>query len=189
VSNTNASSPIETSAVGWQPPELPENCQDVTIIWGGNFFGIRIADLNKTHFEFAGNGDPFVLNVKSNRFYVGFDMTNKDVGLVKVRGNTSSPQLPQAWDMNMNSNALEIVTGKSVPIFQLFYRRPDEVAINGVFQLGGRFWFASEKELEWFGCSNQVIGDNMLKQFEEQTSRNKPIFKYPAWRYPGEYAD
>jgi hypothetical protein len=171
----------------WLPPELPTNCIDVTMIWGGNFFGDYVSKARNTNLPIDYNGvAPFSVRVENNRLYVDCNFFTQDYGFIKIRGNSISPQLPQRWDMNMSSNALEIVDENMAPVFQLFYKRPDEVAINGVFQIGGMVWFASDKHLEYFGTNNVDYIKASQSNFKALTDRVRPIFKYPAWNHKGQ---
>ena len=182
--------PAESKPAGWMPPELPENCQDVTLIWGGNFFGDYVSKARNTNLPINIQGvTPFSIRVENNRLYIDCNFFTQDYGFIQIRRDSISPQLPQKWDMNTSSNALEIVNENGTPVFQLFYRRPDEVAINGVFQIGGMVWFASDKTLEHFGTNNDDFIKASRTNFKELTDRTHPIFKYPAWNHKGQMVE
>jgi hypothetical protein len=68
--------------------------------------------------------------------------------------------MPPNWDLNKSKSALEVVDQNTNPILQLYYKTPSHIVINGDFPQMG--FSAKPKRL---------------------------IFKYPAWRHPGEYAD
>ncbi len=111
-----------------------------------------------------------------------------DSETIEVRGGQFSAKLPPKWDMNFNSNALEIVTENNNPIYQVYYRRPDQVIVNGIFARGGFLIAATTNGFEWWtGESNVVSNLNDFYSGLKQTGL-KPIFKYPAFSHHGEYA-
>ena len=92
---------------------------------------------------------------------------------VKIYGGSGFPPIeikknklsnkPKDWDFNSNEKAMEIVNGNGVPIYQFFYKKPSHIVMNGVFPYPG-------------GLTLLPI-----------TFKLKRIFKYPSWKYPGEY--
>ena len=82
---------------------------------------------------------------------------------------------PTGWDFNSNKKALEIVNDKSVPIYQFYYKASSHIVVNGVFPFPGGLILANE--------SGAILNPSLPTQF-----RLNPIFKYPAWKYPGEYS-
>jgi len=91
--------------------------------------------------------------------------------------------------MNCNSNALEIVTETGNPIYQVFYRRPDEAVVSGIFVYGRKAVVATDR-----GMISVPVNLQVAKAIEEFYDGSKSlgltrIFKYPAWKYPGVFAD
>lgn len=85
------------------------------------------------------------------------------------------------WDRNHNENALEVVDGNGTPFFQMIRATPDHLIINGIFQMpSGSIIYASDQGI-WPPRSP--------KQGTPPGFRLVPIFKYPSWKYSGEYAD
>ena len=41
---------------------------------------------------------------------------------------------PPNWDFNSNDKAIEVVNESGGPIFQLYYKTPSHIVINGIFQ-------------------------------------------------------
>lgn len=122
-------------------------------------------------------------------------------------------QIPPKWDRNYSSNAFEVVREDGMPVLQVFYKRSNEVQVNGIF-------IVNEYEIyESFGSTPLLISPRIrvtysnaepqefnIKEFEKQFTNasiivdtnaaygtkftdQKPIFKYPAWKYPGQYAN
>ncbi len=81
------------------------------------------------------------------------------------------------WDWNYTANALEVVNAKAIPIFQMIRKSPYKILINGIISTPYGLIVASDKGCEMF--DRQIPSDFFLQ----------PIFKYPAWKYPGKYAD
>ncbi len=93
---------------------------------------------------------------------------------MEVTNNEVNVSLP-GWDWNYSANALEIVNEMKVPIFQWIRKGPMRIEVNGIFYAQGMLVVVSEKGM--------FTGKIPLGVIE------KPIFKYPAWKYPGKYAD
>lgn len=68
---------------------------------------------------------------------------------------------PPNWDFNSNEKALEVVNEEQFPVYQYIYKTSSHIIINGTFSLP----------------NNGVLSSNELSR----------IFKYPSWKYPGEY--
>lgn len=82
---------------------------------------------------------------------------------------------PSDWDFNSNEKALEIVNENQIPIYQFYYKTPSHIVVNGLFPFPGGFIVA--------GPDGAVLNPTVPVQF-----RLRPIFKYPSWKHPGEYA-
>jgi hypothetical protein len=79
-------------------------------------------------------------------------------------------------DRNSSKDEFEVINSDGLVIFQLIRRSPSEVVINGVFKIAGgkSYLLAGPKgALE----TNVVRYDYVPK----------PLFKYPSWRFPGQY--
>ena len=88
-------------------------------------------------------------------------------------------------DRNFSKNALEIVASNGDPVFQVIRENASHITVYGIFwpnivNSSGlqTVWCFDNKHQLWFGRT-QCPADFKLK----------PIFKYPAWKYPGQYAD
>jgi hypothetical protein len=82
---------------------------------------------------------------------------------------------------NYNNLALEIADDNGVPLFQLIYESKSQFRINGVFAAG---WLNGKEMTLWAWSDGTFVGTDLPKDFVL-----KPIFKYPSWKYLGQYAD
>jgi hypothetical protein len=128
--------------------------------------------------------------VENRRIYVNATIYSGWRGhLIRVERNLLAPNallnLP-GWDYNSNERALEIVNDKTEPIFQLIFDEPSRIRINGVFPVGAQE-VAVMDDTRPFSAPNFVqipssfVSSGLLKV------DSKRIFKYPAWRHPGEF--
>lgn len=184
---TNGPPPTNTTAA-WTPPELPPNCTNVYLSYGGNSSEMTPEEIKKAHFININGFEPFKWRVDSNRFYVDVDIPYED-RIINLRGGKSSSQLPPMWDMNFTSNALEIVTISNNPIYQVYYRRPDEIALGGVFAKGGMMVAFTSKGMEWWSGTNNVRSNLNAFYSGQKPTGLAPIFKYPSFKHKGEYSD
>ena len=174
--------PRSPTNLTWRPQELPEECKGAWISVGGAYTSFPVSWLKDfpeklAVIVFPGDVKPIRPYIKDNRLYVDVDIPAPLVGLIKVRGDKVS-QIPPLWDMNHNSNAVEIVNESSTPIYQVFYKQPDHVRVLGIFTGGGMVASFGEGR---FSTERTDATPSWLGL--------KPIFKYPAWQHPGEYAD
>jgi len=113
--------------------------------------------------------------------YIENDILYADV---KIYGGSALPPIeikrnrlfnkPEDWDFNSNETAMEIVDQNKSSIYQFFYKKPSYIVMNGIFPYPGGFILANEN-----GALQSPILTNTFKL--------KRIFKYPSWKYPGEY--
>ncbi len=83
---------------------------------------------------------------------------------------------PPEWDFNSNAKALEIVNDKGIPVYQFYYKTPSHIVMNGISPFPGGLILANE--------SGAALNPFLPAQF-----KLKPMFKYPSWKYPGEYSE
>jgi hypothetical protein len=100
---------------------------------------------------------------------------------IEVKGNDFSVR-PLGWDRNSNANAFEVVNDKQQPVFQLIRASPKHIVVNGIFLLpDGKLIIANYP---------RAITGVRPEQFALFANvAPAAIFKYPAWKYPGKYAD
>lgn len=84
---------------------------------------------------------------------------------------------------NYNNVALEIADDEGVPLFQVIQESPNQLRINGVFLLGISPQTGTLIRL-WAWDKYAETSPDQPKNFTL-----KPIFKYPSWKYLGQYAE
>jgi len=110
----------------------------------------------------VGNHRPLSVYIEDNVFYVDATITDgTGSDTVKIHKNVIDIKPPQ-WDRNFSQNAIEVVDANQHPIFQMIRKRANVIQIAGLFATSGAVFDASP---------------------------TKTLFKYPAWKYPGQYAD
>jgi hypothetical protein len=161
-----------------EEPTFSEETNDVSISFGNaGTFSTPISSLKEKPFvPINFNGfKPVKLYYLENNLYAD----------VKIYGGSGLPAIqikknklinkPQKWDFNSNKKALEIVNEKQIPMYQYIYKTSSHIILNGIFPLpGGGVIFASE--------GGSITNPSPSKMFSL-----KPIFKYPSWKYPGQY--
>jgi len=122
-----------------------------------------------------GHDVPFLVYVKNRRLYVDTTVVGLDGHpVVEIRGNRFAVGMTE-WDHNSSKQALEVVDADQNPVFQMIYRSPTHIKIDGIFPTSAGILWATP-----FGT--QLNPKPPLRPL-------KRIFKYPAWRYPGVLTD
>lgn len=162
-------------------PMFAENTENFTFSLGERGFSIGYSKkaLEKNHINTGfvfGDYHPVDLYIENGKLYAD----------VKIYGGSGLPPIeikknklfnkPQDWDFNSNEKAMEIVNDKGVPVYQFFYKKPSHIVMNGIFPYPGGLLLANE---------NGVTQNPLLTT---KFKLNK-IFKYPSWKYPGEYEE
>lgn len=138
-----------------------------------------LSDLEKKPrepFELRGY-KPFRMYVENGKLYVDVSVYGgANLPPVEIEHNKFTRRMSSQWDINSNTKALEVVNEDHFPVFQLFYKTPSHIVVNGVFPFPGGLFLANESGVE-------MISTAMLpRKFSL-----KRIFKYPSWKYPGQY--
>jgi hypothetical protein len=127
---------------------------------------LKTSQLEKNPFDgllSLGGRHPISIYVENKRFYVDAIITDgSGSGAVEIKKNVFDVK-PSAWDRNFAKNAIEVVDAHQRPIFQMIRKRSNLIQVAGLFSL-----------------PNGPVFD---------ARPNKALFKYPAWKYPGQYAD
>ena len=155
---------------------------------------------------------PILPYVRDNRLFVYVSMPFQNEKRIVSMSDDLDSVIPQTWDRNYSSNAFEVVNEDGRPVLQVFYKRPNDVQVNGVFVVNGYALFESFGAMPWLISPYVRVTQNQTTQeFEiadfQRTFTNiaismdtnaaygtkftdqKPIFKYPAWKYLGQYAE
>jgi len=153
----------------------------ITFKLGGLAAGYHLSLLGKQHMQpFYLNGYvPITVYSNGNALLFDFKMWNGPNGpSVEVINNSFTATVPRGWDKNSSANALEVVDDEGRPMFQMIRQTSTEVVINGVFPLpDGQVLIAGPSSGRITAPSNGV------------KLALSPFFKYPSWKYPGQFAE
>ena len=97
---------------------------------------------------------------------------------IEVKNNDFTVRVPMGWDRNSSANALEVVNANGAPVFQMIRKNATDIVVSGVFPTPSGFLLA--------GPEGAITG---AKPEQISNFHLKPLFKYPSWKYPGQYAD
>jgi len=159
-----------------------EKVEEVSFSFGSGMTDTETVDRlrREVYRPFNFNGfHPVRLHMKKDVFLFGFTIWGgKGKPPVEVKDNEFTVR-GLGYDRNSSANALEIINADGIPLFQMIRKTPTDVVVNGVFPIpsGGLILAGPEGLLT--GAGPDQLADFHLP----------PIFKYPSWRYPGEYAD
>jgi len=129
----------------------------------------------KAPFEF-GDYHPVWVYLENEKLFANCDFYDgPGLSPVEVRKNEFVVR-PANWDRNFSSTALEIVDSHENPVFQFIYKTPSHIVVNGIFPYPGRVVLANE--------NGMLIRPTVPANF-----RLRRIFKYPSWKYPGQYEE
>lgn len=154
--------------------ELPE---EITITFATNSATYKIDKLKKNKVTpFSIFDTKIYAFIENNVLYADAEIYGgKNKGPITIKKNTLS-LLPSGWDFNSTSRALEIVNENNVPIYQLIYKTPNHIEINGIFVTKGGLVLANEDGIQ-------------LNPPLPILHKLKRIFKYPSYQYQGEYIE
>jgi hypothetical protein len=169
----------------WQPPELPAGQESVWVKFGG-------AEVQYGVSELGGNQPPMpriVLPggilvtpyIKNNRLFVKVPTPFGDSENTTVQmNNEMDAKIPTNWDRNYDSTRFEIVDDSKLPVLQVEYNQPFEVAVYGIFVA------ANGAVSVAFGDDISGVAPNFpLPNIPER----KAWFKYPSTEHLGDRAD
>jgi hypothetical protein len=163
-----------------EAPSFHEKAGLIYLFLGNSSFTEPIEALRKREFrplEFNGHF-PFTLKLQGDVVLVSFKVQSPTGDFqIEVDDNNFTIAMPNC-DWNYTANALEVVNGRGVPIFQLIRKSQYAIIVNGIFPIPGGFIVAGGTT-GGFANVQKIPKDYYLE----------PIFKYPAWEHPGKYAD
>ncbi len=113
-------------------------------------------------------------------FKVNVELYNWKSGeLIEVISDTLY-NLPPRWDRNSNRVAYEIVNEDKLPIFQLIYKDPNTILINGLFATKDNIYIADNK-------TGRLISKDVFNQFFPRSIHYhvERLFQYPSLSHPG----
>ena len=168
----------KTEKVIFEQPRFSEDVNQVEVSLGTmsvTYERSRLEKGAKEPFDLGGY-KPVALYLEDGQFYADLIIYG-GAGLPPIRIQKDVVYgKPSAWDLNYSKTALEIVTEQHKPVYQFIYKSPSRIVINGLFPFPGGVMVATEQ-----GTNLNPIGGAMF-------SLNR-IFKYPSWKYRGQYQD
>lgn len=164
-----------------QHPRFREDANQITLSFGSN--GVHVI-YNVEQIKRHGPVRPFNL---SGFFPVTIYYTSGELYAdVTVYGGSALPPVeikknqfvvrPPNWDRNSSENAFEVVNENMQPVFQMIYTTPSHIVINGIFPFPGGLILASDAGM-------------MINPTPPAGFSLKRIFRYPSWKYPGQYEE
>ena len=166
------------SKVKVEEPTFRERIETVTFSLGGGglHVGYSLSALEKgpvEPFNFGGS-KPVRVYAENGKLYADVAVYGgPNRAPIEVKHNEFVVRPPN-WDRNSSHTALEIVNQSQVPIFQLIYKTPSHIVFNGIFPYPGGLILANDQGM-------------LINPTLPTTFRLKRIFKYPSWKYPGQY--
>jgi hypothetical protein len=193
------------------PPELTRDVDKLT----NYSPRIRRLWLRRQSMEYTIGGKkiefPIAPLVRSNRLYIQVDVPFQNTKRTILMSDDFDPELspvPRLWDRNYCSNCFELVNEHTNPVLQVIYKRPNEVQVNGIFLVDtydllvsfGALPVLLSPQLAFYdNQSTQMVDPRVLSKVSSNLAVSvdtnaaygipfpdqKPIFKYPSWKYPG----
>jgi hypothetical protein len=172
---------LEEAQAKLEEPTFREEVSDVNFSLGGGGITVRypLSALKEPKEPFDFNRfKPVRLYVEGRKLYADVSVFG-GIGQppIQVKHNNFVVR-PLNWDRNSSINAFEVVNENKVPLFQFFYKSRSHIVVNGVFPFPGGLILANENGATIFFNPNPPV-----------TFTLKRIFKYPSWKYPGQFEE
>jgi hypothetical protein len=131
----------------------------------------------------VGNSLPIEIRI-TNDDKILFTFKSWDAGLpIEVKDNEVKIGNDQV-QRNFSANAFEVVNKAGEPLFQMIRKDAGTIHINGIFPTGKISQITGKPLLLWISDGTGLYWSSI-----KPNPWLKPIFKYPAWKYPGVFAD
>lgn len=124
-----------------------------------------------------------VVTVENGRLLCDAEVLSKPGSpRIQLRKNVLSER-PVGWDWNQNDRAVEVVTEKLVPVFQMYYKTDSQIVVHGVFPLKGHLLVCSESGMV------MVPDPSLPLQYPDGPIpiNVKRLFQYPSAKHPGQF--
>jgi hypothetical protein len=161
--------------------------EKVTILIGQNYYPIRLQYL-KTGTKFTLDRFPISIYLEQGVLCADvllsrsvFDASIGRWRLADIKINCQDIEFDHLnYDANWTTNAFEVVTTDGLAVLQMIHRGVEDIEINGIFPDGnGNAWYASHNGTYPISADDPKFNTYGLH----------PLFKYPSWKFPGQYAD
>jgi hypothetical protein len=178
--------------IQWRPPQMSNEVNGCCIYLGGHFEDLPSRtfmpgaspqiNINMDQFRSKKEivipiwGSPATtVYLSKNRVYLDLQIPTKTKPIQISAGESTA--LPDGWDYNSDSNAMEIVDDQNQAVFQEIYLQPNVVWIKGAIQAAGAIIPLNE-----YSSSGPI--SHGLFSASDLGLRN--IFRYPSTKYPHE---
>lgn len=135
-------------SIQWQPPELPTNANNISIILSGTVdasgringspisYSVKEIESSNGVVIAIGPYKPIIVRIIKNRLYLDLDVPTKTKP-IRIREGKSS-QFDDGWDWNGDSKEFEIVDDHLQSVFVETYISSNVVLVQGAIQVGGQ---------------------------------------------------
>jgi hypothetical protein len=173
----NLAWPLAKTKPALEQPTFREKAEEAFLELGPVLSKIDILQEGKRNPVYFGEYAPATIYIEDGKLYAD----------VTIWGGIKKPSIeivhndftirPLNWDKNSNNDALEIVDENHKPVFQMIYKTKTHLAIYGIFpNPNGWVTGVNEKSL----IPNLPSPENFPI---------KRIFKYPSWKFPGQFEE
>ena len=127
---------------------------------------------------------PGRMYLRQGRFYLDLHlfsgMPDETMDVVRDEVNIRNPY----WDKNFNGRTLEVANQRGLPVLQMAYDSDSSVRVNAILPTK----FQNKVMIVCLGAKAQEVEINPTLFGSDVSLPVNPIFKYPSWKYPHEYA-
>jgi hypothetical protein len=174
--NSPQSSPTQETPPLKQP-RFREKTKEAAVFIGQGRINLKLEDLERQRIGLlSAYGAEIYVSAENGSLLLDCTLyDDKETSAVVITRNEFEVIHP-SWDKNSSERALEIVNSEKQPVFQIIYESDTQIRIFGLF----------------YGKTGAVVldGNGMHPVLKKPTPYPfKPIFKYPSFKYPGEYAE
>lgn len=158
-------------------PTFTEDIKECVFDFGTNIAIIPIEALEKQPLQPYQLGIAPELYIKNHKLYVDVVVSDPDKSLPVQLKEGKLTVTPLKWDTNSNESAFEVVDEKLDVVFQIIYSKPSKVFLYGVFPdptVEGHLLYVSNNGIQ--GAFSKPDGFYIKRHF-----------KYPSWKYPGQF--
>jgi hypothetical protein len=163
--------------LGFPNDSFRQNIDTITVLFGNSTYEFAVSELMKGPRIIDDDSD-FEISLKDDAIHYQIRLLGPH-GIQIVDNRFSG--LHQLWDSNSSTTAFEIVNELHSPIFQFIRESDSQIAVYGAFQGRNGVTFMTK--------GPTIPSVKNFNYHSDTVPGLKAIFKYPSWKYPGQYAD
>jgi hypothetical protein len=186
--------PSSQPTIPIKPLEFRQKHDSVVLVIGNDEFVLpavaqgKIGEKNILRGFLGRDSDAMKLFATSDDIILEFEYAPRfGMPPLKLEHNELSG-LPSNWGFNHTSRAIEVVDDTLMPILQLYYKDDTHLVFNGVFTYTNGLFFASDTAGLWGADESVHVSQEEFNQ-RLHGLHLKKLFKYPAFKYPGQFAE